>query len=77
MPCQSTEGTGGKVINFTHAMTILATQGWEKTASPSFGHASLEEICHCFAIPLDKASIDSSAVQEEWNLVQDDYKVIW
>ena len=59
-----------KLLIFTHAMTILATQGWEKTASPSFGHASLEEICHCFAIPLDKASIDSSAVQEEWNLVR-------
>ena len=55
MPHQLTESTGG----------ILATQGWERTASPSFGHASLEEICHWFAIPLEKASIDSSAVQEE------------
>ena len=69
-------------------MTILATQGWERTATPSFGYASLEEICDWFAIPLEKAGIDSSAVQEEWddmveyskrylNLIQDDYKVIW
>ena len=76
------------MLIFTHAITILAPHRWERTASPSFGHASLEAICHWFAIPQEKASIDSSAVQEEWddiveyskrylNLVQDDYKVIW
>ena len=71
-----------ELVLFTHAMTILATHGWEQTTTPSFGHASLKAISQWFAIPLEKAGIDTSAVQEEWddmveyskqylNLVQD------
>ena len=72
----------------THAVTILATNGWERSESASFGHAALEAICQRFQIPLEAASLDVSAVQEEWddmvdygrkylNLVQEDYKVLW
>ena len=72
----------------THAVTILATNDWERSESASFGHAALEAVCQRFLVPLEAASLDISAVQEEWddmidygrkylNLVQEDYKVIW
>ena len=72
----------------THAVTILATKGWERSESASFGHVALDAICQRFQIPLEAASVDCSAIQEEWddmvdygrkylNLVQEDYKVLW
>ena len=77
-----------ELVILTHAVTLLATHGWERSSSPSFGHASLEAICNWFTIPLEKASIDVTLIQQEWddmveyakqylNLVQDDYKVVW
>ena len=54
-----------ELVLYTHAMTVLATQGWEQTTSPSFGHVSLEAICHHFSVPLEKADIDTSMVQDE------------
>jgi len=76
-----------ELVLFTHAVTLLATHGWERTATPSFGHAALEAVSQWFAIPLEKAGIDTSAILEEWNdmveyskqylnLVQD-YKNVW
>ena len=76
------------MLILTQAVTLLATHGWERASTPSFGHASLEAVCDWFSIPLEKAGIDISLVQEEWddmveygkqyfNLVQDDYKVVW
>ena len=72
----------------THPVTILATNGWERSESTSFGHAALDAICQRFQIPLEAALLDCAAVQEEWddmvdygrkylNLVQEDYKVLW
>ena len=72
----------------THAVTILATKGWERSESASFGHAAHHAICQRFRIPLEATSVDCSAIQEEWddmvdygrkylNLVQEDYKVLW
>lgn len=72
----------------THAVTVLATNGWERSEPPSFGHAALNVICQQFQVPLETASVDCSAIQEEWddmleygrkylNLVQEDYKVLW
>ena len=60
----------------THAITILATHGWQQS------------VCQRFCVPFEKANIDLSLGQEEWdnmleyskrylNLVQEDYKVIW
>ena len=77
-----------ELVILTHAVTLLATHGWERSSSPSFGHASLEAICNWFTVPLEKASIDISLLQQEWddmvqyakqylNLVQGDYKVVW
>ena len=51
----------------THAVTILATNGWERSESASFGHTALEAICQRFQIPLEAAPLDVSAVQEEWD----------
>ncbi len=48
----------------TYAVIILATNGWERSESASFGHAALEAICQRFQIPLEAASLDVSAVQE-------------
>ena len=71
----------------THAITILSTHGWERSDDPSFGYATLNNVCQWFSVPLDSAGIDRSLVREEWddildyssflNLVQDDYKVVW
>ena len=72
----------------THAITILATHGWEQSENPSFAHGALESVCQRFRSPLEKANTDVSLVKEEWddmlhyskrylNLVQEDYKVIW
>ena len=76
-----------ELVLYTHAMTVLATQGWERTTS-SFRHNSLEAICHHFCVPLEKADINVSTFQDECddmvlyskqylNLVQNDYKVVW
>lgn len=74
----------------THAITLLATNGWERTESPSLGYNALDAICERFNIPLESAGIDCSAstVNEEWNdmlqysktylnLVQEHYITIW
>ena len=72
----------------THALTILATHGWEQSENPSVPHGALESVCQRFRSPLEKAGTDISSVKEEWddlldyskrylNLVQKDYKVIW
>ena len=45
----------------------MATNGWERSESASFGHAALEAICQRFQIPFQAASLDVSAVQEEWD----------
>lgn len=56
-----------ELIILTHAVTILATHGWERSSSPSFGHAPLEAICSWFTFPLEKACIDITLVQQEWD----------
>ena len=72
----------------THAVTLLATNGWERCASTSFGYEPLEAVFEQFRVPLESANMDCSLVQEEWddmvdygkrflNLVQDDYNVNW
>ena len=77
-----------ELVILTRAVTLLATHGWKRSSSPFFGHASLGAICNWFTIPLEKASVDVTLVQQEWddmveyakqylNLVQDDYKVVW
>ena len=70
-----------------HAVTLLATNKWEHSASTSFGYEALETVCERFHVPLESADVDCSLVQE-WddmvdygktflNLVQDDYKMNW
>ena len=86
--CLRSRIKSNEVDLLTHAVTLLATNGWERTESPSFGYKALDMICERFAVPLEHANVDCSMVQEEWddmvdygkrflNLVQDDYKVIW
>ena len=72
----------------THSLTILATNGWEKFQDASFGHGGLDNISTRFRLPLEKAGVDCSSLQDEWDdlvdyakryldLVRDDYRVIW
>ena len=76
------------IDRLTHAVTLLATKGWERSDSTSFGYEALDAICDRFQGPLENASVNCSLVQEEWddmvdyakkylNLVQLDYKIIW
>ena len=72
----------------THTLTILAPKGWEKTNDASFGYEALRHLSTRFSAHLEKAKVDCSALEEEWddlidyakrylNLVQDEYQVIW
>ena len=72
----------------THSLTILATSGLEKDEDDSFAHAALESLSTRFRAPLEKAGVDCSLIQQEWediidfakcylNLVQENYTVIW
>ena len=68
----------------THSLTILATCGWQKGEDGSFAHRALESMSTRFRVPLEKAGVDCSLIQEEWedyakhylNLVQESYTVI-
>lgn len=51
----------------THTITILAAHGWQQSESPSFAYAALDSICQRSCVPLEKANIDLSLVQEEWD----------
>ena len=72
----------------TYALTILAPKGWEKTEDASFGYEALDSLSTRFKVPLEKAEVDCSLLQEEWddmvdyarrylNLVQEEYQVVW
>ena len=72
----------------TNSLTILATQGWEKTEGVEFSRETLDSIVTQFSTPLAKAGIDTNALQEEWedmvdyakrylNIVQEDPSTIW
>ena len=74
----------------THALTILATQGWGRSETPSFGYPALEylHVSERFAAPLQHANIDTALLQGEWddlvgygkdylNLATEENNVIW
>ena len=55
----------------THALSILATQGWGRGDNASFGYAALQYIAARFQAPLESANIDTSKLQGEWDEVVD------
>ena len=69
----------------THALTILVTNGWERTESSDFAHQALENVCHFFVDPLENAGVNCSLVQDDMldhaksylNLTGEDYRLIW
>jgi hypothetical protein len=78
----------GEAGILAHAITILATHGWNRSPTPAFAYPALAAVCQCFFTPLESSSVDISQVQGEWddmieysrqyiNLVRDDYKVVW
>ena len=71
-----------------HAITILATHGWERSADSSFGHEALEFVTMRFQTPLEEAGVDVHAIQDQWDdmvdhakmyfdLAGQDYKEVW
>ena len=55
----------------THALSILATQGWGRGDNTSFGYAALQYIAVRFQAPLESANIKASKLQGEWNELVD------
>ena len=52
----------------THAITILATHGWEKSANTAFGYEALDCISTRFLVPLENASsVNCARLNEEWS----------
>ncbi len=79
---------GSDTETLSDALKILATHGWEKVADASFGHEAIQNLQLRFAVPLQKADVNSALLQQEWddmvwyakqyiNLVQDPYSVVW
>ena len=60
----------------THSLTILVTYGWGKGEDGSFAHEALESLSTRFRVPLEKAGVDCSLIQEEWEDIID-YAKIW
>ena len=67
-----------------YILSILATQGWEKEENADHARAALPRLIRRFEIPLQRAGVDLSVLEEEWddmtdygkrylNLVQYDY----
>ena len=72
----------------SHALTLLATHGWEKDTSESFAHPAIQALSMRFQIPLQQAEINISLLEEEWDdmvdharryldLVTQDNNVVW
>ena len=70
----------------TNALKILATQGWNKSADIDF--ASVNHLVQQFLIPLQKATVDTSVINEDWedmveyarpylNIAEEDHQTIW
>ena len=49
----------------THAITILATHGWENSENNAFGYEALDCISTGFLVPLENASINCALLNEE------------
>ena len=48
----------------SHAMALLATNGWERSESPSSGYAALDAVWVRFMVPLESDSVDLTLVRK-------------
>ena len=55
----------------SHALSLLAIQGWEKTESVGLIAAALECLSSHFKVPLERSGVDCSVLQEEWDDMSD------
>ena len=55
----------------THALNILATQGWRRGDDASFGYIALQYLATRFEEPLGNAKNDRSKLQGEWDEIVD------
>ena len=71
----------------THALTVLATQGWGRSETSSFGYPALEYLSERFAAPLQHANRHCSSAgggddlvsygKDYLNLATEENNVIW
>ena len=72
----------------TNALKILATQGWNKSDDIDFASVNLDNLVQQYLIPLQKATVDTSVINEEWedmveyarrylNIAEEDHQIIW
>ena len=57
----------GETEILAHAITILATHGWNCSPTPTFAHTALNAVLQHFSTPLESSSIAISLVQGEWD----------
>ena len=71
-----------------NALKILATLGWDKSDDVDFASVNLDNLVQQFLIPLQKAGVDTSVINEEWedmveysrrylNITEEDHQTIW
>ena len=69
-------------------LTLLATNGWQRSTSDNFADHALDNLPLKFSVPLENAGVDTSLVCVEWkdmleyakqylNLMQEPSEVIW
>ena len=72
----------------TNALTILATKGWMKSNDIDFAATTLQDLVQQFLVPLEKAGVDTTQINEEWedmvdyarcylNIAEEDNQIIW
>ena len=72
----------------TNALKILVTQGWNKSDDIDIASVHLDNLAQQFLIPLQKAGVDISVINEQWedmveytrcylNITEEDHQTIW
>lgn len=51
---------------FINTLTLLATQGWEKSDDVDFADVALNSLSMQFLVPHEQAEVDVALFKEEW-----------
>jgi len=72
----------------TNTLTILATQGWNKSNEVDFSTTKIDELVQQFLVPLQEAGVNTAQIIEEWedmldyarrylNITEEENQIIW
>lgn len=50
----------------TDTITLLATHGWEKSATSVFANEAIDHLTTRFSFPLTKAGVNNTLIKEEF-----------